>query len=394
MYFSTKNDMDKVNALVLKKEIKAILKKQGYQVNKGVFYLKRNGREAKRNVHFVAKAERITSHEGFIIDKVNLVRKYLINGKDLDIDKIEPKIIEVKPNTEWEDLFRWWNIVWWSLPYEHAYGRQMRFIIWDDYHKAPIGLIGLQSPILSWSVRDNHLGISPKKRDYWVNQSLSAQRLGALPPYNSILGGKLVAYLMTTDAIRKRFKIKYENQKTILKNRKLPSRLLFITTTGAYGKSSVYTRLKYGNEYVARFIGYTKGSGSFHISNELFEKLITYLEERGHDVRRGFGSGPSRKLRLIDQALNMLGFENGANHGVQRAVYLFPLVNNLKDVIKENTKPKWVHRNITELTQFWKERWAKPRILKGKSCFEYVGEKFLKNSIEELKNYKNNCRIK
>lgn len=384
--------MTRISKQGLKKEVNSILKKEGYRVRNGIFSLEGNNREIKRNVHLVAKAERIAKHEDFIEAKIEVIKKYLINGRDLDVEKIKPKIIEVKSNSKWEDLFRWWNLVWWSLPYEHAYGRQMRFIVWDDYHKAPIGLIGLQSPILSWSVRDKYLEIPYKKRDYWVNQSLSAQRLGALPPYNYILGGKLVAYLMTTNAIRKKFRMKYENQKTVLKRRQIPGRLLFITTTGAYGKSSVYTRLKFEGEYVAKFIGYSKGSGSFHISNNLYEKLVKYLDSKGYDARRGFGSGPSRKLRLIDQALNLLGFENGATHGVQRAVYLFPLVKNLKEIIQKNAKPKWVYRNVNDMTNFWRERWAKRRIEKDNTYLEYVGEKFIRKAIKGLRNYKKSCQ--
>jgi len=89
------------------------------------------------------------------MDKIPLVEKYIINGSSLDVSKIAPELIEVESGSNEENFFRWWNIVWWSLPYEHAYGRQMRFIIWDKYHNAPIGLIGLQSPILSWKARDN-----------------------------------------------------------------------------------------------------------------------------------------------------------------------------------------------------------------------------------------------
>jgi len=380
--------MKTITATKLKPEIFKILKKQGYKLKSNSFALKNNDRDTKRAVHRFAKAERIINNEDFIIKTSSLIKKYLVDGKNLSIEKIKPRIIEVQAGTKWEKLFRWWNLAWWSLPYEHAYGRQMRFVIWDSYHKAPIGLIGLQSPILSWSVRDNCLEIPLKTRDYWINQSLSAQRLGALPPYNYILGGKLVASLMTTDIIRKKFKNKYQNKKTILKNRKLPAKLLFITTTGAYGKSSVYNRLKFKDNYVAKFIGYSQGSGSFHIPNTLYEDLVTYLEEREYDVRRGYGSGPSRKLRLIDKALELLGFENGATHGVQRAVYLFPLVKNLKDVIKKDTRPKWVHRSIKDITNFWRQKWAKPRAEKNKAYLEFVGQSLIQETVQNLKKYK------
>lgn len=223
-----------------------------------------------------------------------------------------------------------------------------------------------------------------KTRDFWVNQSLSTQRLGALPPYNYILGGKLVAYLMTSDIVRNKFKQKYAEIKTVIKKRKLPARLLFITTTGAYGKSSVYTRLKYKEQYVAKFIGYTQGSGSFHIPISFYEDLICFLKQKGYDVHRGYGSGPSRKMRLINQSLKLLGFDDGANHGIKRAVYIFPLVENLMDVIQQNANPKWCHRTVKDLTRFWKDRWALPRINKDKKYLEFNGEIFIKQTLSEI----------
>lgn len=378
----------------MRAEIVTALRKQGYKVHQNTFVLRNEDRDAKRNVHLIAKSERISQRKEFILKKSSLIEKYLLDGNKIEIDKIKPKLIEVSPDSEWETLFRWWNLVWWSLPYEHAYGRQMRFVVWDQYHNAPIGLIGLQSPILSWSVRDDHLGIPPAVRDYWVNQSLSAQRLGALPPYNYALGGKLVAYLMTSDIVRNKYRQKYTGLKTVLQKRKLPAGLLFITTTGAYGKSSVYTRLKYQDQYVARFIGYTQGSGSFHIPNALFDNLVSFLQHKGYDVRRGYGSGPSRKLRLIDQALKLLEFDNGAVHGVKRAVYLFPFVKNLTDVIQKNKSPKWHHRTVKGLTDFWKKRWAIPRTQSKLSYLDFSAKNFMKQVKNDLNHPERICKGK
>lgn len=378
--------MIKISKKYLKKNLKTIFKKEGYSIIDSKLKLKGEGQESKREVHALAKRERIKEHKQFIINKARLIRRHVLDGSKLDVDKIKPRLIEVKGNTKWEDIFRWWNIMWWSLPYERGYGRQMRFIVWDQYHKAPIGLIGLQSPILSWKVRDDYIGITANDRDYWVNQSLSAQRLGALPPYNYILGGKLVAYLMTSDIIRNKFKNKYKNQKSIMKKRTLPARLLFITTTGAYGKSSVYTRLKYKGDYVAKFIGYSSGAGSFHIPNTTYLNLIAYLKKKKINIKRGFGTGPSRKMRLISKALDLLGFKNGQIHGIQRAVYIFPLVTNMNRVIKNSKRPKWIHRDIPELTSYWKERWAKPRLIKNNDYLEFKGKQFIDELIKDIEN--------
>src|SRR3989337_111553 len=156
----------------------------------------------------------------------------------------------------------------------------MRFLLWDITHNCPFGLFALQSPVLKMSVRDNALGIPNKELDIWVNRSMNAQRVGALPPYNELLGGKLVALGLTSNEIREAYKSKYENYETILKGRRMEPDLLFITTTSAFGKSSLYNRLKYREERVAECIGYTQGAGSFHIPEELYQDILKFLVDK------------------------------------------------------------------------------------------------------------------
>ena len=346
----------------LQSDIQKTLLIQGYEAENGWIRASDISNEGKRKLHKLSRIEKMQQHVGFIKSFRPTASEYIRNSDEIDVAKIKPTLREIKSGTKDGNIFLWWNLVWWSLPYSKSYGRQMRFLVWDEYHDCPIGLFGLQSPILSWSARDKHLNIEYEQRDYWVNQSLSAQRLGALPPYNKFLGGKLVASLMASDDVRKAFLKKYENVETILKARKLPAHLLFITTTGAYGKSSVYNRLKFNNENICKFIGYTRGNGSFHIPDNIYEKLIDYLRDNGYEGARSFGSGPSIKMRNIDRAMKMLGFNNGNEHGMKRAVYLFPFVENLNKVIQDGEKPIWHNRTIDELTDFWKARWASKRI--------------------------------
>src|SRR3989344_1144786 len=377
-----------LSANKLKKNILQILKLQGYKVKSNGFFLKNEERDTKRQAHYIAKAERMLDNESLIIDNSEIIKQFMVDGKDLNVAKIDPILVEVQPGTKWETLFRWWNLVWWSLPYEKSYGRQMRFVLWDRYHKAPMGLIGLQSPILSWGVRDQYLGIGATDRDFWINQSLNAQRLGALPPYNNLLGGKLVAAMMSTDYVRRKFKEKYAKIKTLMKDRSIPADLLFITTTGAYGKSCVYSRFKMNGVDIAKFLGYTKGTCSFHIPNFLYEDLVLYLEKKNLDVQRGYGNGPSRKIRLIYQAMNLLGFKNGISHSIKRSVYLFPFAKNINEVINKNEKPKWTKRSQAEVVNFWKQRWAVPRAESDKRYLEFSKEKFLLETLGEFKKYK------
>ena len=378
--------------LALKQEIENVLRQQGYRLYPNGFFLDVQSKDflsdkltSLRNTHELAKMERIAGQKKFIQDNADFIQSQMVDGNDLSVEKIEPVLLTVKTTSNEEKIFRWWNYVWWSLPYEKAYGRQMRYVVWDKYHKAPIGLIGLQSPILSWAPRDTYLNIPTNKKDYWINQSMNIQRLGAIPPYNRILGGKLVAMLVTSDNVRLDFKKKYHEKETLMLCRKIPADLLFVTTTGAFGKSSIYTRLKFKGNSLAQYIGKSNGSGSFHIPNSIYAKMLDLMESRGFDVSRGYGRGPSRKMRLIDQGMKILGYKNGNHHGIQRAIYFFPFVKNLNKLISgSNHRRLWHHRSQSELTEFWKEHWILPRIEK-RTARGFDKKQFIQDELEKLR---------
>lgn len=377
-----------ISAGVLRSRIDSVLRRQGYRLRDGEIMLDDLSRDSLRTLHQTARAERLFGQEKLIVSGIETVKRHMINGKNLDVSKIDPVLQEVRPGTVWETLFRWWNYVWWSLPFEKAYGRQMRYVVWDRHHRAAIGLIGLCSPILSCARRDSHLGIAKEHRDFWINQSMSAQRLGALPPYNEILGGKLVAMLLTHKRIRRDFREKYRNRTTLMQGRRLPANLLFVTTTGAFGKSSIYNRLKFDGDLLAKFIGYTRGAGSFHIPDEIYEELVEFLRTQGVYAARGYGNGPSRKMRLIHQAMTALGYKNGNCHHVPRAIYLFPMVSNLPELISgKHLQPRWQTHITAELVEFWKRHWVLPRLEnRAAKLRAFRKEEFIAEELRKLQN--------
>jgi len=348
------------NKETLRERIINVLEEQGFKINPHVRPWE-SSKEAYKAVQQRSKLEQISHHKVFLKECFEQAKIYCRNGKDIVPDEIKLELQEVKSDSFEEILFRWWNLIWWSIPYQRSYGRQMRFLLWDSVHHAPFGLIGLQSPVLKMSVRDNALEIPKDELDIWVNKSMSAQRVGALPPYNELLGGKMVALTLASNEVRDAYKKKYESRTTIIKCRQLEPDLLFITTTSAFGKSSLYNRLKYKDEVVAECLGYTQGSGSFHILEELYEEILKFLADKGVDVTRGYGHGPSRKLKLISVGLRYLGLSSFEFHGIKREFYLFPFVKNLREVIRQQQTPVWFDRPFHELEDYWRERWAIPR---------------------------------
>lgn len=350
-------DEDKLRAKVVES-----IKLQGFKVNPHLEPIN-NAKSTIRKIHEQKRNEQIFFHKKFLERHLKLAEKYAISGQFVP-ENIELELMEVKPNSVESRLFFWWNLIWWSLPFDKPIGRQMRFLIWDKGHNAPFGLICLQSPPLKSAVRDNYLNLSGSDTTYWINQSMYAQRVGALPPYNDLIGGKMVALSLVCNEIRDAYSLKYKNRKTLLKERELPSNLLFITTSSAYGKSSMYERITYKNERIEKFIGFTSGAGTFHISEPLYLELLTFLEHKGINAKRGYGTGSSRKLKLITKALSLLNLPKFSFHNINRGYYLFSNVNNLVQVINNNKSPIWYNRPFDDLSEYWKARWCLPRSIR------------------------------
>lgn len=368
----------------LREQVIQILKKQGFQINPHVRPIGCS-KTAYRQIQQRARLEQISLHKNFLLNSLKTVKDYCRDGSEIDPEKISLELREVQSGCLEEILFRWWNLIWWSIPYQRAYGRQMRFLLWDATHDAPFGLIYLQSPVLKMSVRDDYLGLPREELDIWVNRSMSAQRVGALPPYNELLGGKMVALALTCNEVREAYARKYKDCVTLIRGRRLEPELFFITTTSAFGKSSLYNRLKYNGEVVALALGYTRGSGSFHIPEELYRGILEFLERKGVDTARGYGHGPSRKLKLLSLGLEYLGLPKFEYHGIKREFYLFPLVKNLKEIIHEHQKPVWHDRPFEKLEDYWKERWAQPRAKRNHKWKNFNTSDFFEETEEILK---------
>ena len=362
-----------VNKKNLKHAIIESLKAQGFTVNNAI-HPPSDDKEILRGIQKNSRLEQISLHKKFLIENFHYAKKFCRSGWEINPKKIDLELREIKPESDNEKLYRWWNFIWWSIPFQRSYGRQMRFFLWDKTHDAPFGLFNIQSPVLKMSVRDKYLEIPKQDLDVWVNRSMHAQRVGALPPYNELLGGKMVALSLISNEIKEAYHKKYHNSVSLLKQRTLDSDLLFITTTSAFGKSSMYDRLKIDKEPIAIPIGFTQGYGSFQISERIYQEILEYLRETGLNTARCYGNGPSKKLKLLDQAFKILKLPEFDRHGIKREFYLFPLVHNLKEIIKNGEEPQWKNRSFNDLQEYWRQRWALKRA-KSMKCWK----KFKKN---------------
>lgn len=336
-------------------------------------------KEGLRQLHRPASQIEISARQDWLRQHLPKYLPFFANGNEVVPERIEPTLVEVITE-QYHDLFRIARLLW-SLPFSKGCGRRLRFLIMDRANDKLIGLLALQSPPLSFPARDRLFRYPSGRKTEMVNQTMDIQTLGAIPPYNHLLGGKLVALVAASNEIRQVYWHKYFGRATKMEQRISPPHLVALTTTSAFGRSSLYNRLSYNGTTIAESLGYTEGYGTFHLM-ELYPLFREFLESQGISTRGGFGTGPRRKWQTMARALNRLGFSSELlRHGVKREVFLFRLVNNL-EAYMEGRDVEPVYRNLpfSELVAWWRKRWLLPRAERVNGWREWRKEE-LKNLL-------------
>lgn len=305
----------------------------------------------------------LNKNREWIEKHIDLAKKNLAQGKDILKSEILPRI-EICKTQKQHDLFRIFRY-YWSSPYSEYVGRRIRIIIRDEgIDSSPIiGIAALGSSIIHIPDRDKWIGWDKETRTNNIIYTMDAYVLGALPPYNYLLGGKLLSYLLTSNEIREIYKEKYRRRTTIIRRRKA-SDCVCIFTTSLYGNSSQYNRLKFKNRLLYIPIGYTSGYGTLHISNETFLAMQQLLMEKGIMVTNRFGDGPNWRMRVIRLASDIIGFDSNIllQHSFKRGIYAVPLAKNFRSFLFGKTdKPIYYNLPMRTLIKFWKERWLNMR---------------------------------
>jgi len=314
-----------------------------------------------RQLHAKARELEIEKQRVWIDTHYHKYEKYVARPEEIYPKKIRPKLVEVVEQEHF-NLFRFARLVWWSLPHTWGYGRRVQFLIVDEQNEKLMGLIGMQSPPIDLPARDRLFSYPKDRKIELVNQTMDIFTLGSFPPYNELLGGKLAAFTAASNEVRKAYIRKYRKAITEMRGEVLPPNLIALTTTSAYGRSSIYNRLKYRGQLLGKSIGYTEGYGSFHL-HELYPLFKRFLELQGIEVKGGYGVGPRIRWQICEKAMNRLGFHNDPlRHGIKREVFLFSLIKNLQSFMGGRSQhPRYFNRPFEELSNWWIEKLMLPR---------------------------------
>jgi hypothetical protein len=347
------------------------LREQGFKVGEDHLILQRNYRKEQiRKIHAISRQERLTLERPFLSKWLPRLSRYLAYGSDVDPSRIDPYPVVVADDAEMAALFRL-ACLWWSVPVSRGFGRRFRVLVFDRSNDKLLGLFGLTDPVFNLRARDLWVGWGANQRVERLAHVMDAYVLGAVPPYNSLLGAKFVALLATSDYTRNLFRKRYRASRSIIRKRKFDGRMAMVTATSALGPSSIYNRLRFEGVEIFHPVGFTEGYGHFHLANGTYEQLREYLAGFGDEVVRSykFGSGPNYRIRLVRKALERLHLPADLlRHGIRRGVHVAPLAENSAAFLRgDSERLRWYKRPLKEIVELWRDRWMLPRASRDSS---------------------------
>lgn len=249
--------------------------------------------------------------------------------------------------------------------------------VWIDFCKSEVGNSAIRSALVAQKTK--HIGSS----------LMELNVCGAIPPYNEILGGKLVALLATSPQVVHDYKERYADKPSEIASRLKsapvcrPADLVYVGTTSLYYVgSSQYNRLKIPGkifntdfDIVWKKLGMTIGYGTMHISKATTMSLTEATSDGFNRINHVFGEGASPKMRLLTMSIRELlesaneDSKDFSKHAMSRIVYGACLAENTFDyLLGKDAKPRYYTdmsdyiAGTRKIVDFWRNRWLKSRL--------------------------------
>lgn len=303
--------------------------------------------------------ETYKSDESKYIEIANFTPKYsaeyydakvLMEAGDGALSLFRPTLEEVI-NEEQTDLWMYFKIATSSIATSKNPGRNIRFLVKDDTTQKYIGIIAIGSDIYQCSVRDAEIGWNHENHRKHIDNVVNIWCCVSLQPigFNTNIG-KLLCSLCFSKEIFETYKRKYGIE------------IAAITTFGINGRAVQYECLP-----VIKFIGYTKGYGTNHMPNHLFNEASSILKEKGIEIS---GNNKIKRWKTIMRYYNIPDIK--LKHGILRGVYIGYIGAQAKAFLqggeRSETGPL---KTVAEITEWWKTRWAINRLRNLKKNGKY-----------------------
>lgn len=353
----------------LKRKVRRHLQRVGFTKDEdGVLVLPVDSKDAIRAAHQLQRTERSSKQVEFLKRKFPKLSKHFATGMEVVPAAVKPRLERIRSGTWQSDLFKLASLTW-SVPVSPGFGRRLRYLVWDDGNERLMGILAIGDPVFNLRSRDEYVGWTGTQRVTQLVHVMDAYVLGAVPPYNQLLGGKVVAALLRTREIFDDFQQVYGEREGVISKQVKVARLAAITTTSSMGRSSVYNRVKLGESCYLKPIGYSSGYGHFHIPDKLFQDLRDYLrkEEHSYADEHAFGQGPNWRMRVTRTALDKIGMRsNLMMHGVKREVFICETAKNTCAFLRGEDAELDIGdlKSVEQVSALACRRWLLPRAVR------------------------------
>ena len=302
---------------------------------------------------FMDRADTIDRLEKTIWQPTDIYNKELTIQ---EINSIEPIVEPVeqgnsKANEDWIITRRLIH----SMEFTANPGRNVKFYVKDKVSGKVLGMICLGSDVTSLGVRDELIGWNKenKFKEGKLNHTAIGTTICCVQPLGfNMLGGKLVAQMVTSNVVRDTWKKLYGQT------------LVGISTTALYGIHSMYNGIPQW-----KTLGETKGKISLKPDDTFYDTWHQWLKEnKTEDYKRVTTSKTGQPVTGIKQKIIQLIYKEldikraKYEHGFKRGCYFANIYQNGKEFLRsEINEDQLVIRNMFDrdieyIDSWWKRK--------------------------------------
>ena len=277
-----------------------------------------------------------------------------------EINSIEPIVEPVeqgnaKANEDWILTRRLIH----SMEFTPNPGRNLKFYVKDKSNNKVLGLICLGSDVTSLGVRDDMIGWTKenKFKEGKLNHTAIGTTICCVQPLGfNMLGGKLVAQMVTSKVVRDTWKKVYGQT------------LVGISTTALYGIHSMYNGIPQW-----KTLGETKGKISLKPDDKFYDVWHHWLKENKfeeYDKKVGQPKGAlpvtGIKQKIIQMIYQELGIKRAKyEHGFKRGAYYADIYENGRPFLRnEINEDELVMKEKYKLDYDRIINWWKPKAIR------------------------------
>jgi len=291
------------------------------------------------------------------------------DGSSINISTISP-VIRFCESTAEHRIFCYGKFFQ-RVPTTNRVGRQLRALVYDTGQVFPIlmGMFELASGTYTLGCRDEYLGWGePSKRaikERGLRRIMDLASVVALPPYNLLFGGKLMAALALSDTVRREYERRYK------------SALLGLVATSATGlHCAILNRigLKPGGLY--RRIGATTGYSTLFISPHTLSEARRFLP-RFTSAPEGEFSVSVRPLHVLRTALRSCGIapDRILRSAYPKGVYFGTISDKHIVALREGRTVTGPGLPLDAIVDYWRDRYLAKAVADHRRVADFLAHR-------------------